>query len=188
MNKDNLKVYINKSYAGDVFLENEKYSFNYDSNAQNIVSLTMPIRNTSWISKKLHPIFQMNMPEGALKEVIINHFSKLQTMDDINILRLIGPYMLGRVKFEKIIDENEKIQLEGILKSSKQNLFYELMDRFAIRSGVSGVQPKLLLKAHNKTTMKFEHFIVKSWENDYPNLALNEYFCMKAIKNANLPT
>ena len=26
----------------------------------------------------------------------------------------------------------------------------ELLDRFAIRSGVSGVQPKLLLSAHNE--------------------------------------
>lgn len=188
MNKDNLKVYVNKSYTGDVFLEDDKYSFNYDSDAKNIVSLTMPIRNSSWVSKKLHPIFQMNMPEGALKDTIINHFSKLYTMDDLNILKLIGPYMLGKVKFEKIVEENDKIQLDEILNSSKQNLFDELMERFAIRSGVSGVQPKLLLKAHNKTTMKFEHYIVKSWENDYPNLAINEYFCMRAIKNANLPT
>jgi serine/threonine-protein kinase HipA len=109
-------------------------------------------------------------------------------MDDINLLKLIGPYMLGRVKFEKIIEEKDNLQLDEILNHSKQNLFDELMERFAIHSGVSGVQPKLLLKAHNKTTMKFEHYIVKSWENDYPNLALNEYFCMRAIHNAKLPT
>lgn len=36
--------------------------------------------------------------------------------------------------------------------------------------------------------MAFEHYIVKSWEISYPQLALNEYFCMRAIKNANLPT
>ena len=75
-----------------------------------------------------------------------------------------------------------------ILNSKKDNLFDELLDRFAIKSGVSGVQPKLLLKAFDKTTMKFENYIVKSWEDDYPNLALNEYFCMRACKNANLPT
>jgi len=92
------------------------------------------------------------------------------------------------VKFDKIIETKENLELDDILTSSKQNLFNELMDKFAIKSGISGVQPKLLLKAHNKTTMKFEHYIVKSWEDDYPNLALNEYFCMRAIKNANLPT
>lgn len=185
---DKLKVYINKTHNGNLNFEDEKYIFNYLEDTEKVVSLTMPIRNASWDSKKLHPIFQMNLPEGALKDAIKNHFSKIQIMDDINFLKLIGPYMLGRVKFEKIIDNKEKIELDDILSSQKQNLFDELMDRFAIRSGVSGIQPKLLLKAHNKTTMKFEHFIVKSWEDSYPNLALNEYFCMKAIKNANLPT
>lgn len=183
-----LKVYINKNHNGNLNLEDEKYIFNYLENANELVSLTMPLRSASWDSKKLHPIFQMNMPEGALKDAIKNHFAKIQKMDDFNFLKLIGPYMLGRVKFEKIIDEKENLELDDILKSHKQNLFDELMERFAIKSGVSGVQPKLLLKAHNKTTMKFEHYIVKSWEENYPNLALNEYFCMRALKNAGLPT
>ena len=188
MKEDNLKVYINKTQSGNLVYEDEKYVFNYLDIAKDVVSLTMPIRSSSWDSKKLHPIFQMNLPEGALKEAIVNHFAKIQTMDDMNLLKLIGPYMLGRVKFEKLIDNKENLQLDEILSNTTQNLFDELMQRFAIRSGVSGVQPKLLLKAHNKTTMKFEHFIVKSWEQEYPNLALNEYFCMRAVQNANLPT
>lgn len=185
---DNLKVFINKIHSGDLSFENEQNVFNYNSDVKDVVSLTMPIRSASWNSKKLHPIFQMNMPEGVLKDTIKNHFSKIQTMDDINFLKLIGPYMLGRVKFEKIGYTEDDLKLDDILSSSKQNLFDELLKRFAIRSGVSGVQPKILLKAHNKTTMKFEHYIIKSWEDDYPNLALNEYFCMKACSYANLPT
>lgn len=149
MKEDNLKVYINKSHSGNLVFEDEKYVFNYLDIAQDVVSLTMPIRSSSWDSKKLHPIFQMNLPEGALKEAIVNHFAKIQTMDDMNLLKLIGPYMLGRVKFEKLIDNKENLQLDEILSSTTQNLFDELMQRFAIRSGVSGVQPKLLLKAHN---------------------------------------
>lgn len=188
MKDDKVKVYINTTHSGNLQFEEDKYIFNYLENTKKLVSLTMPIRSSSWNSKKLHPIFQMNLPEGALKDAIKNHFSKLQTMNDINLLKLIGPYMLGRIKFEKIIEEKEKLELDEILTSQKQNLFDELMERFAIKSGISGVQPKLLLKAHNKTTMKFEHYIVKSWENDYPNLAINEYFCMRAIKNANLPS
>jgi serine/threonine-protein kinase HipA len=188
MNNDRLKVYINKIHSGNLSFEDENYVFNYLDDINEIVSLTMPIRSSSWNSKKLHPIFQMNMPEGALKDAIKNHFSKIQSMDEINMLKLIGPYMLGRVKFQEILEKKEKLELDDILTSNKQNLFDELMEKFAIRSGVSGIQPKLLLKAHNKTTMKFEHFIVKSWEDDYPHLALNEYFCMRAIQNANLPT
>lgn len=188
MNANSINVYLNKIQNGNLAYENERYVFNYLQDAKDVVSLTMPIRSASWDSKKLHPIFQMNLPEGALKEAIRNHFAKIQTMDDINFLRLIGPYMLGRVKFEKIIESEENLDLEAIVHNPKENLFDELMERFAIRSGVSGVQPKLLLTAHNKTTMQFEHYIVKSWEKSYPNLALNEYFCMRAVKNTGLPT
>jgi len=129
MDDDKLKVYINKTYSGNLAYENEKYIFNYLDGISEIVSLTMPVRVASWNSQKLHPIFEMNLPEGALKEAIKNHFSKISMMDDISLLRLIGPYMLGRVKFEKIVDEKEKIELDDILNSKKQNLFNELMDR-----------------------------------------------------------
>ncbi|MBL0709176.1 MAG: type II toxin-antitoxin system HipA family toxin [Sulfurimonas sp.] len=188
MKESSLKVYTNRTLCGGLSYENEQYVFNYKDDTSSLVSLTMPVRNSSWNSKKLHPIFEMNMPEGALKEAIKNHFAKIQNMDDINFLRLIGPYMLGRVKFNEIVDEKDILKLDDILNSSKTNLFEELMQKFAIRSGVSGVQPKLLLTAQNKTTMAFEHYIVKSWESSYPNLALNEYFCMRAVKNAGLET
>lgn len=188
MKQDNITVFINKKSSGELSLEEDKYVFNYAEDAKEIVSLTMPIRKASWVSKKLHPIFNMNMPEGALKEVIINHFSKIQKMDDLSLLKLIGPYMLGRVKFNKLVYEKEQLTLDAILKSESEDLFEELMEKFAIRSGVSGVQPKLLLTAQNKTTMKFEHYIVKSWKAEYEQLALNEYFCMRAVKNAGLPT
>jgi len=187
MNSNNIAVYINRDSSGELSLEAEQYVFNYSDEAREIVSLTMPIRKASWVSKKLHPIFDMNMPEGALREAIKNHFAKIQTMDNIALLKLIGPYMLGRVKFEKVVEEEEYLTLDTILNSDSENLFEELMQKFAIRSGVSGVQPKLLLTTQNKTTMKFEHFIVKSWDQEYEQLALNEYFCMRAIKNCGLP-
>ena len=188
MKENSVKVYTNTTVCGDLAYEDEQYVFNYKDSATSVVSLTMPVRKSSWNSKKLHPIFEMNMPEGALREAIKNHFAKIQNMDDINFLKLIGPYMLGRVKFNELIEPTERLNLDDILTTPKENLFEELMQKFAIRSGVSGVQPKLLLTAQNKTTMAFEHYIVKSWEASYPQLALNEYFCMRAIQHANLPT
>ncbi len=188
MKNNKLKVFTNKKLAGNLYKENDIYVFNYNENTKNIVSLTMPIRSNSWTSKKLHPIFQMNLPEGALKEVIKNHFSKIKKMDDIGFLELIGPYVLGRVKYKEILEDAEQLKLDEILNSKTENLFDELLKKFAITSGVSGVQPKLLLTAQNKTSMNFEHYIVKSWTSEYSQLALNEYFCMRAIKNAGLET
>lgn len=188
MKGTDLKVFVNSVLSGRLAEEENKYVFNYDADAKALVSLTMPIRSESWTSKALHPIFQMNMPEGALREAIKNHFSKIEKMDDMGFLKIIGPYVLGRVKFEDIGDARTSLSLEEILTSQKENLFEELMERFAIRSGISGVQPKLLLSVQNKTTMRFEHYIVKSWQKEYAQLALNEYFCMRAVQNVGLET
>ena len=182
-----MKVFVNNTEVGQLHKE-EKYIFNYSEDAKEIISLTMPIRSESWSSQTLHPIFQMNMPEGALRDAIKNHFSKIEKMDDMGFLKIIGPYVLGRVKFQDLVKPQGNLSLEEILSSEKENLFEELMERFAIRSGVSGVQPKLLLTAQNKTTMSFEHYIVKSWQAEYPQLALNEYFCMRAVQHAGLET
>jgi serine/threonine-protein kinase HipA len=188
MRENSLKIFINKTQNGILSYEDDKYIFNYDEDIKDVVSLTMPIRKQSWVDKNLHPIFQMNLPEGALKDAIKNSFAKITKMDDIGFLKIIGPYMLGRVKFNEIKDNKDNLNLENILRNTKENLFDELLDKYAIRSGISGVQPKVLLSAHNKTTMKFEHYIIKSWNNEYPQLALNEYFCMKAIQKSGLKT
>jgi serine/threonine-protein kinase HipA len=89
MNENSLNVYTNKTLCGDLTYENEQYIFNYKNEVKETVSITMPIRKASWVSKKLHPIFEMNMPEGALREAIKNHFAKIKNMDDINFLKLI---------------------------------------------------------------------------------------------------
>jgi serine/threonine-protein kinase HipA len=107
MKHTNITVFINKTNSGELSYENDRYVFNYAEDAEEIVSLTMPIRKASWVSKKLHPVFDMNMPEGALREVIMNHFAKVQKMDDLALLKLIGPYMLGRVKFNRLVVEKE---------------------------------------------------------------------------------
>jgi serine/threonine-protein kinase HipA len=188
MKNSSLKVFVNEQLTGALSLEDHQYIFNYENEAKDLVSLTMPIRAESWKSRALHPVFQMNMPEGALREAIKERFSKIEKMDDMGFLRIIGPYVLGRVKFETVARSQSALSLSELLDSPKENLFDELMERFALRSGVSGVQPKLLLSAENKTTMKFEHYIVKSWDKEYEELALNEYFCMRAIAHAGLQT
>lgn len=49
MNTD-LKVFINKIHNSSLAFENEQYVFRYKEFAKDIVSLTMPIRNTHDIS------------------------------------------------------------------------------------------------------------------------------------------
>jgi serine/threonine-protein kinase HipA len=66
-------------------------------------------------------------------------------------------------------------------------LFHELVKRYALRSGISGMQPKVMLDATVRGTLASAGYIIKSWGTDYPHLAANEYFCMTAAKRAGLP-
>jgi serine/threonine-protein kinase HipA len=170
-----------------------KYVFSYKQDAVEAVSLTMPVRLESWVSSELHPIFQMNLPEGALLESIRRAIAKVIGDDDLSVLLATGGNQIGRNRFfseaETIPgDQGEVESLESILTyPDTRELFHELIQRYALRSGVSGVQPKVLLEANQRGTLASAGYIVKSWGDDYPQLAANEFFCMSAARAAGLP-
>lgn len=157
------------------------------------VSLTMPVRLESWVSRDLHPVFQMNLPEGALLDAIRRAISKLAGDDDLTILRVTGGNQVGRNRFSLPGDQTPgvsetKESLEDLLSyPGTEELFRDLVTRYALRSGVSGVQPKVMLDATERGTATVGGFIVKAWGSDYPQLAANEFFCMTAVRRAGLP-
>ena len=174
--------------------QRELFVFDYERHVPNShsVSLTMPVRLQSWASRSLHPVFQMNLPEGALLEAIRNAIAKLVGVDDLTLLRVVGTNLIGRNRFAAS-DEPEPSpepsieSLTDILKyPDTSDLFHDLMQKYALRSGVSGVQPKVLLETRERATIHTDSWIVKSSGEDYPYLATNEYFCMTAVKKAGL--
>jgi serine/threonine-protein kinase HipA len=191
-----LRVWGGEQRAG--LLEREltrDYVFAYEPDApgEAQVSLTMPIRLKSWQSRELHPIFQMNLPEGALLDTIRHAIAKIIGEDDLAILRVTGGNQVGRNRFAlpesdfpSMPDTTEELD-ELITFPDTRQLFHELVDRYAMRSGVSGIQPKVLLAAHERGTLAAKQYIVKSWGTDYPQLAANEFFCMTAVKKAGVP-
>ena len=79
------------------------------------------------------------------------------------------------------------------------DLFRYLIDKFASFSGISGVQPKILVrdegasaalsKASHRISQSYRGatHIVKFWEqNEYPQLAANEFFCLKVAEKCGL--
>ena len=173
-----------------------RYVFSYDPNAGPgmQVSLTMPVRLESWGSSDLHPIFQMNLPEGALLEAIRKAIAKIIGEDDLSILRVTGGNQVGRNRFalpdhpSPHISETPESLDELLAYPDTAELFHELVTKYALSSGISGVQPKVLLDASERGTLTSAGYIVKSWGADYPCLAANEYFCMTAAKRAGLST
>lgn len=148
-----------------------QYVFAYDpvaTSPDTQVSLTMPVRLESWSSRDLHPVFQMNLPEGALLEAIRRSLAKLAGDDDLTILRVTGGNQIGRNRFSLPADQAPGIvesreSLEELLSfPDTVELFQELVSRYALRSGVSGVQPKVMLDATQRGTATVGCYIVKS--------------------------
>lgn len=189
-----LAVWTDNRKAG-LLERGDRYIFNYapDTGKENAVSLTMPVRLQSWVSKSLHPVFQMNMPEGALLIAIRNAIAKIAGVDDLTILRITGGHQIGRTRFSlpdavsPYVKEKPESLAEILTYPDTVELFNELLARHALHSGISGVQPKVMLEAIDRATVSSESYIIKSWGNDYPHLAANEFFCMTAAKKAGLP-
>lgn len=171
------------------------YAFGYDRDVtlENAVSLTMPVRIEGWTTRDLHPIFQMNLPEGALLESIRNAVGKIIGSDDISLLQATGGNQIGRNRFALPAQgvPGEKLKAESLDEiltyPDTKELFYQLVNKYALRSGVSGVQPKILVDAQQRGAMVAKGYIVKSAGAEFPGLAINEFLCMTAAKRAGLP-
>lgn len=198
MSTNALAVWSGDCRAGllDRTLDQRQYVFAYDQATESPdsqVSLTMPVRLESWLSHDLHPIFQMNLPEGALLEAIRRAIAKIAGEDDLTILRVTGGNQIGRNRFSLPEDTSAGIvesaeSLDDLLSyPDTEELFHDLVAKYALRSGVSGVQPKVMLDATERGTAAIGGYIVKSWGADYPHLAANEFFCMTAAKRVGLP-
>jgi serine/threonine-protein kinase HipA len=191
--ENSLSVWIAGARTGTLEREGRrKYVFGYDGEAGEAVSLTMPVRLEGWVAPDLHPIFQMNLPEGALLEAVRRAVAKIIGDDDLAILRATGGNQIGRNRFAlpgqgppTAAPEPESLN-ELLTYPDTEELFHELVNRYALRSGVSGVQPKVLLEAKQRGTFAGEGYIVKTWGEEYPQLAANEFFCMTAARAAGL--
>lgn len=198
-----IKVYVKKQLAGSLFKPESNphnYQFGYDEHcrADAAVSLSMPVVNEQYVSdvSKLHPIFDMNMPEGALAERLHKNFSKIiPNFDALAMLKIVGKSQIGRLRYamsqEELVDVPMEDLDELLMHDGTEGLFNELLNRYAVYSGVSGAMPKVMVRATPREdlthlTIRGATHIVKAWADEYPRLAENEYFCMRAALHANL--
>ncbi|MDS1309517.1 type II toxin-antitoxin system HipA family toxin [Marinobacter xiaoshiensis] len=185
-----LNVCVDGHQTGKLFKETADIVFSYnDSSAPDqFVSLTMPVRRREYSHRYLHPIFEMHLPEGYLLSTIKKQFAKITDTDDLGLLKLLAPSIRGRIEYNRQDQpENNPLHLDTLLHSDNPRLFEELVSRFALRSALSGVQPKVLAQLENKATLRLDDFIIKAWGQDYPALAVNEYCCMLVCKYAGIP-
>jgi serine/threonine-protein kinase HipA len=204
-----IKIWSDREQAGVLDRHGERGSaFVYDPSAagERAVSLTMPVRLASWnTAYGVAPIFEMNLPEGALRERLRMAFAKATgSFDDLDLLSIVGRSQLGRVRFTAAdagLDEDVPFQSVDEIVSSRRGgeLYRYLIEKFAVHSGISGVQPKFLVRDEGKLSGGLEAkralspsfrgatHIVKFWDPaEFPELAANEFFCLMAAGRCGL--
>lgn len=182
-----INVEINNQKVGNLFFEKEKnqYGFNYTSEYKPI-SLIMPYKKSSYMWKyKLHPIFDMNMPEGYLFEIFKKYLTKEHGyIDDFLIFSHICSNIESRLSFKSPILKKDFVSfdLEEVLQNDTNDTFTKIVTAFLDKNAISGVQPKSLAILKDKESLSSKEYIIKTWGEEYPQLAINEYFCLKAIE------
>lgn len=178
----------------DVFL----FIYLVDCPGSDAVSLTMPAMPDPYDSMAtLHPVFEMNLPEGALRHKLELLFGKLiPNFDQLGLLRIVGHSQVGRLRYTESGQPLESVpetDLDELLAyEGADDLFKSLLDTYARHSGISGMQPKVMVRSRHfpeRITPQGATHIIKSFDQkDLPELAANEYFCMRASTLAGLPT
>src|ERR1700735_4885143 len=204
-----IKVWTDAAESGLLDRHQERggtFAYLPDTPAARAVSMTMPVRLPSWsVTFGLPPIFEMNLPEGFLRERLRLAFAKATgALDEFDLLSIVGRSQIGRIRYtgdKEHLHEDVPFQsVDEILERRRGgDLFQYLLEKFASFSGISGVQPKILVrdeKAFNGIEDARPRFsqsyrgathIVKLWEaNEYPQLAANEHFCLTVASKCGL--
>lgn len=205
INMEELLINVNNRVSGNLMRsqtsELGKYYFNYESIDASPIAIGMPVKGGGegyYWNKGLHPIFDMNLPEGALKQALVTKFSKaISNFDDFELLSIVGSQQLGRVNVDSGGSYCKGLSFSDLKHySGTESLLSYLVDNYAAQSGVSGVQPKFLARnIDQQAEMATEHFshknathIIKGWSADYPELALNEFLCLSVAKKVGIET
>lgn len=202
MKMTSLKVSTPEGSSGRVLTSAEDFIFRYDEDAlpNMAISLTMPVRPDEFRRRDLHPIFQMNLPEGYVLEQLRNRLAKTVNVDPMLLLALSGSSSpIGRVQVhsetvDALLGEQtfagEKLE-EILTWDGTEDIFADLLDRYILRAGISGVQPKVLVpeqqESQPRITSKTSDLIIKSGRDEFPGLAINEFLCMSIAKEAGIP-
>ncbi len=167
------------------------FEFNYlkDTAPSNPISLTMMVQNTPYIHGKLHPVFTQNLPEGYVRVYLHKKLERFASVNDMYLLALQGHKGIGHLTYDSDMpaSQTEHYTLSEILNwDSEHALFPMLLDRYYLGGALSGMQPKIMVPLNARSTVTQNEVIVKSFDDEFHDLAINEFVCMSAAKYAGL--
>ena len=153
------------------------------------ISLTMIRPNLDgYSSGSLHPIFSQNLPEGFNRKFIAQKLARYAKVDDMYLLALQGDNGIGMLSYQGDLQlpETDSVTLSDILNyQGTEPLFPQLLEKYYLRNSLSGIQPKISLPKTNRT-LEQKDLIVKSFDEEFPLLTVNEFVCMEAARRCGL--
>ena len=206
-----LEVETAQGHAASLFRESQfvlRYVDSALAREELALSLSMPPRPEGYRANVIPPVLAMNLPEGFLLDRIMALHRKVMVVDDMNLLALTSTPHAGRVWARLPTEEKREdkgaagaISLRDLLSApGTEDLFAELVERYAVNSAISGVQPKVLVPEArenprrrgastamiDRASIHAPDLIVKAAGAEFPGLAENEFICMSMARFAGL--
>ncbi|HSZ12443.1 MAG TPA: type II toxin-antitoxin system HipA family toxin [Solirubrobacteraceae bacterium] len=177
-----------------------EYAFRYTQTSRPI-SLALPVSQQSFSSAESRPFFEALLPEGTVREQIARQL-KLAASDSFGLLAELGRDCAGALQ---ILDagrmpENPSIrwleprELDALIEELPRHPLGMHAGDQRLRLSLAGVQHKAVLVRDDSGRfgepldgMPSTHILKPELPNsDYPDLAANEYFCMRLAARCGL--
>jgi len=166
------------------------------------ISITMPATQKEYSSTLMFLPIKQNIPEGYLRQVIIEniykHFKHAPIGIDENsewfLLAITGRNQIGGLSCtlpgDKPTEGKLKVSLEQLLRMKWDEVLYKLlMEQAMYFSGVAGIQPKILASFANDLRLTFHknNYILKfATSKMFKHVILNEYISLKIAERIGL--
>jgi serine/threonine-protein kinase HipA len=187
-----LRVMAGDSDIG-ALMKDSQFRFRYEDLVaeHDAVSLAMPVQAREFVRNTIHPVFEMNLPEGYLRQRIVERFRKQATVDEMFFLALQGDRSMGRLGFQSdsvTTDSVEGTSLVDLVETDSPGLFEQLVERYIGQTTIAGIQPKILVPDRNgaKSALPLPDLIVKTAGPEFPQLTINEFVCMSIAQRSGL--
>ena len=189
-----IEIFHHQQPIASFIKDNRNFIIDYkDFDIQNSIALSLPNTQKIYLyDYKFPPFLESFLPEGYLYEIFKNLLSKeYGKVDDYLIFSLLSSNISSRVGFQSDLQSSvdfPKFDIDEILVNDTNDTFNNLLQTFLNKNAISGVQPKTIALLNDKEKLDTKEYIIKTWGDEYQDLALNEYFCLKAVEKAGVKT
>ena len=184
-----IDIFHHDKFIATLQAENKRYILEYKNfDLSNSISLSLPNTQKFYITEyDFIPYFESFLPEGYLFEVFKNYLTKeYGYIDDFLLFSFLAPNIEGRIRYGKGKETEIEFELDFILKNDTNDTFNYLLNVFLQKNAISGIQPKTVALLKDKEKVNLKNYIIKTWGDEFPYLAENEYISLKTLEFAGI--